>query len=63
MLDALQPSFPPSLKTVVAFDTTPFVRVAIGNVVETLPDTLQEKFLSSPRLAMQRVAEVLKEAR
>lgn len=44
-LDALKPSFPASLQTTVAFDTTPFVRVAIGNVVETLIEAVILVFL------------------
>jgi len=44
-LQTMQPSFPPSLRTVVAFDTTPFVRVAIGNVVETLIEAIILVFL------------------
>ena len=33
-LDELQPFFPPGLKAVVPFDTTPFVRVSIQGVVD-----------------------------
>src|SRR5690606_26263720 len=36
LLQELQPSFPAGLKPVIAFDTTPFVRVSIKEVIKTL---------------------------
>ncbi|MBF5046164.1 efflux RND transporter permease subunit [Aggregicoccus sp. 17bor-14] len=44
-LKELQPSFPKGLKAVVPFDTTPFVRVAIKGVVETLLEAIVLVFL------------------
>src|SRR5690606_2026482 len=39
-LDALEAFFPPGMRAVVPFDTTPFVRVAIKNVVRTLLEAI-----------------------
>ena len=44
-LDELQPFFPPGLKAVVPFDTTPFVQVAIEGVVITLLEAIALVFL------------------
>ncbi|HET9450868.1 MAG TPA: efflux RND transporter permease subunit, partial [Aggregicoccus sp.] len=44
-LKELEPSFPPGLKAVVPFDTTPFVRVAIKGVVVTLLEAIGLVFL------------------
>ncbi|WP_024537414.1 efflux RND transporter permease subunit [Comamonas badia] len=44
-LDELQPFFPPGLKAVTAFDTTPFVRVSISGVVQTLAEAIVLVFL------------------
>ena len=40
LIEQLRPTFPPGLKTVVPFDTTPFVRVAIWEVVKTLLEAI-----------------------
>ena len=44
-IDALRPSFPAGLKTVLPFDTTPFVRVSIHEVVKTLVEAVVLVFL------------------
>ncbi|MFZ1621354.1 efflux RND transporter permease subunit, partial [Dokdonella sp.] len=44
-LDELQPFFPPGLKAVVPFDTTPFVQVAIEGVIITLLEAIALVFL------------------
>ncbi len=44
-LDALTPHFPPGLKAVVPFDTTPFVRVSIKSVIITLLEAIALVFL------------------
>ena len=36
LMEQMKPSFPPGLKVVIPFDTTPFVRVSINEVVKTL---------------------------
>jgi The (Largely Gram-negative Bacterial) Hydrophobe/Amphiphile Efflux-1 (HAE1) Family len=40
LVDELRPTFPAGLKTVIPFDTTPFVRVAIWEVVKTLLEAI-----------------------
>jgi len=45
MMKQLQPSFPPGLKAVIPFDTTPFVRVSIESVVRTLLEAIGLVFL------------------
>src|SRR5690606_28587985 len=44
-LTRLAPNFPPGLKAVTPFDTTPFVRVAIEGVVHTLLEAIALVFL------------------
>ncbi|MDE2407378.1 MAG: efflux RND transporter permease subunit [Xanthomonadaceae bacterium] len=44
-LKELEPYFPAGLKTVVPFDTTPFVRVSIKSVVQTLLEAIVLVFL------------------
>jgi len=44
-LDELRPFFPPGLDAVVPFDTTPFVRVAIKEVILTLGEAIVLVFL------------------
>jgi multidrug efflux pump len=44
-LDELRPFFPPGLDAVVPFDTTPFVRVAIKEVIKTLAEAILLVFL------------------
>ncbi|WP_287598410.1 efflux RND transporter permease subunit [Thermomonas sp.] len=44
-LKELEPYFPAGLKTVVPFDTTPFVRVSIKSVVQTLVEAIVLVFL------------------
>ncbi|MFY9329323.1 MAG: efflux RND transporter permease subunit [Georgfuchsia sp.] len=44
-LEKLKPSFPPGLKSVVPFDTTPFISEAIKGVVETLIEAIVLVFL------------------
>ncbi|AMN47386.1 multidrug transporter [Steroidobacter denitrificans] len=44
-LDELVPYFPPGLKAIVPFDTTPFIKVSIKNVVETLIEAIVLVFL------------------
>ncbi len=45
LLRELEPSFPPGLKAVIPFDTTPFVAVAIKEVVKTLLEAIVLVFL------------------
>jgi multidrug efflux pump len=45
MLEQLAPSFPRGLEAVVPFDTTPFVRVSIKEVVKTLVEAMVLVFL------------------
>ncbi|MGI9247209.1 MAG: efflux RND transporter permease subunit, partial [Steroidobacteraceae bacterium] len=44
-LEELRPSFPPGLETVIPFDTTPFVRQAIIEVMTTLAEAVALVFL------------------
>jgi multidrug efflux pump len=44
-LDDLRPSFPPGLEAVVPFDTAPFVRASIKEVVKTLAEAMILVFL------------------
>ncbi|MDD5175640.1 MAG: efflux RND transporter permease subunit [Sterolibacterium sp.] len=44
-VERLKPSFPPGLKAIVAFDTTPFISAAISGVVETLVEAVVLVFL------------------
>jgi len=44
-LDGLRPFFPQGLEAVVPFDTTPFVRVAIKEVIKTLAEAIALVFL------------------
>jgi multidrug efflux pump len=44
-LAELRPFFPPGLRTVVPFETTPFVRIAIQNVLEILLEAIALVFL------------------
>ena len=45
VLDQLTPFFPPGMKAVVPFDTTPFVRASITEVVKTLLEAIVLVFL------------------
>ena len=45
LMKQMQPSFPAGLKTVVPFDTTPFVRASIKEVVKTLGEAILLVFL------------------
>ncbi|WP_374602943.1 efflux RND transporter permease subunit [Arenimonas sp.] len=45
LMEQMKPSFPPGLKVVVPFDTTPFVRVSIKEVVKTLAEAVVLVFL------------------
>jgi hydrophobe/amphiphile efflux-1 (HAE1) family protein len=45
LMARLRPSFPPGLKAVVPFDSTPFVRVSIREVVKTLVEAVGLVFL------------------
>ena len=45
LLERLKPDFPPGLRAVVPFDTTPFVRVSIKEVVKTLLEAVVLVFL------------------
>ena len=45
LMDQMRPSFPPGLKVVIPFDTTPFVRVSINEVVKTLVEAVVLVFL------------------
>jgi multidrug efflux pump len=44
-IDEMRPAFPANLKTVLPFDTTPFVRVSINEVVKTLAEAVVLVFL------------------
>jgi multidrug efflux pump len=44
-LEQLAPSFPPGLSAVVPFDTTPFIRVSIQGVLQTLAEAVVLVFL------------------
>jgi multidrug efflux pump len=44
-LEEMKPYFPPGLRTVIPFETTPFVRVAIKNVIEILLEAIVLVFL------------------
>ena len=45
LMEQMKPSFPPGLKVVIPFDTTPFVRVSINEVVKTLIEAVVLVFL------------------
>jgi len=45
LLKDLQPTFPPGLRAVTPFDTTPFVRVSIREVIKTLSEAIVLVFL------------------
>jgi multidrug efflux pump len=45
LLEQLKPSFPPGLRAMLPFDTTPFVRVSIKEVVKTLIEAIVLVFL------------------
>lgn len=45
LMERLRPSFPPGLRVIVPFDTTPFVRVSIREVVKTLLEAVVLVFL------------------
>jgi multidrug efflux pump len=45
LIERMKPSFPPGLKVVIPFDTTPFVRVSINEVVKTLVEAVVLVFL------------------
>ena len=45
LMEQMRPSFPPGLKVVIPFDTTPFVRVSINEVVKTLIEAVVLVFL------------------
>ncbi|PZO08208.1 MAG: hydrophobe/amphiphile efflux-1 family RND transporter [Lysobacteraceae bacterium] len=45
LMEEMKPSFPPGLKVVIPFDTTPFVRVSIKEVVKTLIEAVVLVFL------------------
>ena len=44
-MEELQPYFPPGLRTVIPFETAPFVRIAIRNVLEILLEAIVLVFL------------------
>jgi multidrug efflux pump len=44
-VDELEPFFPPSVKAVFPFDTTPFVRAAVAEVLKTLAEAIGLVFL------------------
>lgn len=44
-LESLKPYFPPGLRTVIPFETTPFVRIAIKNVIQILLEAIVLVFL------------------
>ncbi len=44
-IEQMKPYFPPGVETVVPYDTTPFVRISIMNVVETLIEAIILVFL------------------
>ena len=45
LIEELEPTFPPGLRAVIPFDTTPFVRVSIKEVVKTLLEAIVLVFL------------------
>ncbi|MFL6620897.1 MAG: efflux RND transporter permease subunit [Povalibacter sp.] len=45
MINKMEPTFPHGLRTVIPFDTTPFVRVSIHEVVKTLAEAIFLVFL------------------
>ncbi len=45
LLARLEPSFPPGVRSVVAYDTTPFVKKSIEQVIETLFEAIALVFL------------------
>ena len=45
LMEEMKPSFPPGLKVIIPFDTTPFVRVSINEVVKTLIEAVVLVFL------------------
>ncbi len=45
LLEELEPTFPPGLRAVTPFDTTPFVRVSIKEVIKTLAEAIILVFL------------------
>ena len=45
LMEQMKPSFPPGLKVVIPFDTTPFVRISINEVVKTLIEAVVLVFL------------------
>ena len=45
LMQDLKPTFPPGMKTVIPFDSTPFVRVAIEEVVKTLLEAIGLVFI------------------
>ncbi|HEU0153647.1 MAG TPA: efflux RND transporter permease subunit [Arenimonas sp.] len=45
LMDQMRPGFPPGLEVVIPFDTTPFVRVSINEVVKTLIEAVILVFL------------------
>ncbi|GAB2503631.1 efflux RND transporter permease subunit [Arenimonas alkanexedens] len=45
LMEEMKPSFPPGLEVVIPFDTTPFVRVSINEVVKTLIEAVILVFL------------------
>ena len=44
-LDELKPAFPPGMEAVFPYDTTPFVRISIGEVIKTLIEAVILVFL------------------
>ncbi|MGA9573511.1 MAG: efflux RND transporter permease subunit, partial [Lysobacterales bacterium] len=44
-LEELKPFFPPGVRTVIPFETTPFVRVAVKNVIKILLEAIALVFL------------------
>ncbi len=45
LIEDLRPTFPPNLRTVIPFDSTPFVRVAIYEVIKTLLEAIVLVFI------------------
>ncbi|WP_043802155.1 efflux RND transporter permease subunit [Arenimonas malthae] len=45
LIERMKPTFPPGLRVVIPFDTTPFVRVSINEVVKTLIEAVVLVFL------------------
>src|SRR5690606_38209689 len=45
LIEQMKPSFPPGLKVVIPFDTTPFVRASITEVVKILLEAFVLVFL------------------